>query len=186
MLKLHSLFLILVLLSPTITFIPRSTNDEREWLLQYINADPYSTYNYARRISEISLNTSIAHYSYRVAGSPGEKAVNAWIKALLASWGLRVWEEKFQFITWDIYDEPRITIFWNISEPDGSQTFRVYPEHYTYGTDSNDIEANITFLPLPKYFSMNPLPSEIRHLWSLVNTTNKIVLIGREIIFNSE
>ena len=176
------IFLILILpLRPSYVSL---NNENYNWLIEFIDENPFSAYYYAANISLISTNVSLAHYSFRAAGSPGEYQVFLYIKNLLESWNLNVRVEKFTFISWDIYDEPNITLIISDHNETYNETHRVYPEHYTFGTPPEGIVANVCYLPLPSVFSSEPLPEEILQVWNQTNISGKIVLIGREVFFN--
>ncbi len=60
-----------------------SENENKNWLLEFIDENTSSAYYYAANISLMSINISLAHYSFRAAGSPGEYQVFLYIKNLL-------------------------------------------------------------------------------------------------------
>ena len=155
-------------------------NANFSWLLELVDEDSESAYNYTAAISRISLDTNLSHYSFRVGGSPGEYHVCKYIEDLLIRWNISVRSEEFSFINWDVFSEPNITILWG----NNSETYRVYPEHYTFGTPLEGIKANICYLPLPGHYSYDPLPEDVLDQWNKINVTGKIVLIGREVLFN--
>ena len=176
------IFLILILpLRPSYVSL---NNENYNWLIEFIDENPFSAYYYAANISLISINVSLAHYSFRAAGSPGEYQVFLYIKNLLESWNLDMRVEKFSFISWDIYDEPNITLIISGENETYNETYRVYPEHYTFGTPPSGLVANVCYLPLPDIFISEPLPDEILEIWNQTNISGKIVLIGRDVFFN--
>jgi len=179
--KLVSLLILSLLLNLTAT-VNILDDDSASWLVSYIDENPKSTYDSAYYISNLTINNTISHYSYRVAGSPGEKAVADWLENILSEWGFNVVIEEFDFISWDIYSGPKIQVFW---DDNTSETFRVYPEHYSYGFNEN-ITVQIVYLPLPRYFRYDPLPDKIKEKWYNINTSGKIVLVGREVMFNND
>ena len=168
-----------LLITPTIL---RTDYEESNWLIQYIDENPWSTYNYASNISAISLNRSLSRYSFRAGGSIGEYQVYLYLKKLLESWSLETKVDEFNFIEWSIYDEPNITI----TIENETETTRIYPVHYTFGTPDEGLIANITYLPLPSKFSYDPLPENLTLIWNTTNISNKILLIGREVLFNAD
>jgi len=168
-----------------LVFIPPPSNtisqyENNTWLVDFIDENPYSAYYYAANISSISTNKTLARYSFRVGGSPGEYHVYLYLKSLLESWGLEVKVEEFNFINWDIYSEPNITLYIG----DEVKTVRIYPEHYTFGTPERGLIGNLTYLPLPLNLSQPSLPSNITEIWDKTNISGKILLIGREVLFN--
>ncbi|MHA1721473.1 MAG: M28 family metallopeptidase [Candidatus Baldrarchaeia archaeon] len=180
--KIVPFIFLFILFSLTLLEVPAMENEAADvsWFRSFVDEDPESAYNYAASISRISLNTSLSHYSFRVGGSPGEYFVYRYIESLLNKWNISTHTEEFSFINWDIFGEPNITIMWGNS----NETYRIYPEHYTFGTPIEGLKANICHLPLPKHYSRNPLPEDIAIRWNKTNVNGKIVLIGREVLFN--
>ncbi|MGQ4833868.1 MAG: M28 family metallopeptidase [Candidatus Asgardarchaeia archaeon] len=156
-----------------------SSDSDYSWLINLIEEDPTSTYNYAEAISNFTIDTTISHFSYRAIGSPGERYVFEFLKNFALSRGLIVKEQMFEFTNWDIYSVPNITI------NNGNEVFtlRVYPAHYSYGTPNDGLNGTLVYLPLPETTSTVKFPSNISEIWNTTDITGKIVIIGREVRF---
>ena len=175
-----ALSLICLFLIMPLSNTPIISEDDENWLFDYIDMDPNSAYFYAANLSAIASNVSISGYSYRSAGSLGEYYSHLYIKDLLTSFGLNIKIEEFNFINWNIYDKPNMTL----TIGGDSKVVDIYPTHFTFGTGVNGVSGEIVYLPLPLYFSEEPLPDDIKEIWDSTSISNKIVLIGREVMFN--
>jgi hypothetical protein len=131
-------------------------------------------------------NISSRHFGFRAAGSQGANETAFWIKDWLESFGLDAWLEPFQFAGWDLLSEPSLVV-----DADGDQnttsdqvsicSFQC--EHFSWFTPDNGVFADLAVLPLPSaadrtQIGRTPIDTA---LWDAVNTTGKIVLIGREV-----
>jgi len=143
-------------------------------------------YNYDLELENIALE----HYAFRSGGSAGANETAHWIKEQFESFGLEAWLEPFEFTTWDLMSKPSLMI-----DDDGNpattydqnviSSFQC--EHYSWPTSPSGAFADLVILPLPdaeSYFEigMNPINTTA---WNAINTTGKVVLIGREVRFSS-
>ncbi|MEM3459108.1 MAG: M28 family peptidase [Candidatus Bathyarchaeia archaeon] len=135
-------------------------------------------------------NMALEHYAFRSGGSAGANETVYWIKEKFESFGLEAWLEPFEFTTWDVTSKPSLVI-----DDDGNpnttydqtvlSSFQC--EHYSWPTSPNGAFADLVILPLPEaasYFEIgvNPINTTA---WNAINTTGKIVLIGREVRWSS-
>ena len=174
--------LIVIIFGFLFSMVVHSENSSYDWFFSFIDEDPNSAYGYASDICSITLNVDVSGYSYRVAGSQGEYQVFLYIKNLLSEWGFDVKIHEFDFINWDIEEEPFIKATF------GNETTveRIYPLHYTFSTPTEGLNTTIEVLPLPQVFMEGPLPDDIKEVWDKTNISGKIVLVGREVRFNSD
>jgi len=139
-------------------------------------------YNYDLELEEIALQ----HYAFRSGGSAGAEEAAYWIKERFESFGLAAWLEPFEFTNWTLLEKPSLII-----DEDGNQgttgdqvvisSFQC--EHYSWPTPEEGIFADLVILPLPPAadhteLGKNPIDTTA---WDAVNTTGKILLIGREV-----
>ena len=95
---------------------------------------------YALELEALTLNHSLSSYSYRSAGSPGAEAAANWITDKLKSFGLEVKVEKFNFLTWELYDKPSLTLYVD-SQPIRLETFT--PFHLSWPTPEKGLKGNL-------------------------------------------
>jgi len=135
-------------------------------------------------------NISYGHYAFRSGGSAGANETANWIKAQFESFGLETYLEPFSFTTWDVLDKPSFLI-----DDDGNQNTTgdqtvISPfqcEHYSWPTLEDGVFADLVILPLPyaadgSEIGLRPINMTA---WNAVDTTGKIVLIGREVRMSS-
>ncbi len=131
-------------------------------------------------------NIAFSNPSFRSSGSLGANETANWIKEQFESFGLEAWLEPFQFATWTLLEKPSLII-----DEDGNKdtmndqvligSFQC--EHYSWFTPSEGVFADLVTLPLPTAadrteIGKHPIDTAT---WDTINTTGKIVLIGREI-----
>jgi len=129
-----------------------------------------------------------SHFEFRSAGSPGAHESAHWIREQLESSGLETLLEPFEFTTWNITSKPTLLIDedGNVnSTNDQSSMETLLPTHLSWSTPPGDVFADLVVLPLPPAANrgevgLNPL-NETE--WA-VNTTGKVVLIGKEVGWN--
>jgi len=149
-----------------------------------------NAYNYDLELEKIALNHSISNYAFRSGGSTGANATAMWLKGQFESFGLETHLESFEFTNWNLLSQPTLII-----DEDGvintthDQTLlnSFQSEHYSWPTDEGGVFADFVVLPLPtaanfSEIGANPIDTA---LWNAVNTQGKIVLIGREVLWNS-
>lgn len=131
-------------------------------------------------------NISSRHFGFRASGSQGANETAFWIKERLEDFGLEAWLEPFQFAGWDLLSKPSLAV-----DTDGNQNTKsdqvpinsFQCEHFSWPTPNNGAFADLVILPLPRatdHTQLGTTPIDTA-LWNTVNTTGKIVLIGREI-----
>lgn len=128
--------LLILLLYP-----PFSVKAETSPIDPMLFLDPGKMLEYALELEALTLNHNLSSYSYRSAGSPGAEASANWIAGKLRSFGLEVKVEKFTFLTWELYDEPSLTLYVD-SQPVRLETFT--PFHLSWPTPKEGLKGNIT------------------------------------------
>ena len=134
-------------------------------------------------------NLTLRYPAYRSSGSAGGLAAAQWIVDKLQLMGLSAWKEDFLFTAWDLRSKPDLVI-----DSDGNMTTREdrFPlpsfdcEHLSWPTPI-DLTSDIVTLPLPSAASRydigtRPIDDQA---WDAVNTTGKMLVIGREVRWNS-
>jgi hypothetical protein len=122
---------------------------------------------------------ALSHPDFRSAGSIGANETANLIKEKFESFGLEAWLEPFEFTNWSLLDKPSLVI-----DEDGNQSTigSFQCEHYSWPTPSYGVFADLVILPLPPAANFSEIGVNQINMteWS-VDTTGKIVLIGREI-----
>jgi len=139
-------------------------------------------YNYDLELETIAYS----HYAFRAGGSLGANETANWIKGQFESFGLEAWLEPFEFTTWDLSSKPSL-----LTDDDGDQgttsdqivipTFQC--DHYSWPTPESGVFADLVILPLPEAANIDELSTKNINMteWSSIDTTGKVVLIGREV-----
>jgi len=136
---------------------------------------------------DLELETiALSHPDFRSAGSIGANETANLIKEQFESFGLDAWLEPFQFTNWGLLSKPSLVI-----DEDGNQyttndqhvigSFQC--EHYSWPTLEEGIFADLVILPLPSadnYTELGKYPIDTS-TWDTIDTTGKIVLIGKEV-----
>jgi len=137
-------------------------------------------------LEKIAFNHSLSKYSFRSGGSSGANATADWLIDELNSFGVETFAEPFQFANWDVLSEPTLLI-----DDDGSpatlgdqtviRSFQT--THYSWPSPDGGDFADLVVLPLPPAanydeIGMNPIDHTA---WNAIDTSAKIVLIGREV-----
>ena len=126
------------------------------------------------------------HLAFRSSGSEGANESANWIKEKFESFGLEAWLEPFEFTTWDLSSKPSLVIDddGNPSTTSDQTTINSFQcEHYSWPTPESGTFADLVILPLPEaanYGELGKSPINTTE-WDAINTTGKIVLIGREV-----
>ena len=131
-------------------------------------------------------NIAYRHPDFRSAGSLGANETATWIKEQFLDIGLEAWLEPFEFTNWTLLSKPSLAI-----DEDGNQTTTgdqeiigsFQCEHYSWFTPSEGVFADLVVLPLPTAanhteIGKNPIDQVA---WDAIDTTGKILLIGREV-----
>jgi len=140
------------------------------------------TYNYDLELENIAYG----HYAFRSGGSEGANETANWIKGQFESSELETWLEPFEFTTWDLTSKPSL-----LTDDDGNQSTTTDQieitsfqcEHYSWPTPESGVFADLVILPLPEAANRDELATKTVNMtqWNAINTTGKIVLIGREV-----
>ncbi|MEM0008063.1 MAG: M28 family peptidase [Candidatus Bathyarchaeia archaeon] len=184
-----SLFLIIALLAPRYDgkhafCFQNSLSPVETQIIELVNGT--RAYGYDLALEEISL----AYPDFRSSGSSGAYEAAIWIKEQFESFGLNAWLEPFTFVNWTLEAKPLLVI-----DEDGDpgtvndsiiiNSFQC--EHYSQPLWLGSFE-DLVVLPLPPAANYNEAHSssiDPTTLWNTINTTDKIVLTGREIRWNS-
>lgn len=175
--------LLIPLFLPSNIFSQTSTlavsTDENQ-ILALVNGT--RAYNYDLSLEDIAYS----HYAFRSAGSIGANETANWIRAQFENVGLETHLEPFQLTTWDLTGKPALAI-----DDDGNPattadqtTIRTFEsEHFSWPTPTGGAFSDLVILPLPacadySQIGVNPINTTA---WNAVNTTGKILLIGREV-----
>jgi hypothetical protein len=180
--RLASFLLILTISMSTTAVVPSnigavaSLTPVESHALALVNAT--EALSYALHLESIALS----HPAFRAAGSVGADETADWIAEQFQGFGLQVNKEEFQFTCWDLKSKPTLTI-----DDDGDpatmanqtviESFQC--EHYSW---PGNAFADLVVLPLPpaaNYIEIGAVP--IGDLWDSIDTTGKIVLVGREV-----
>jgi hypothetical protein len=108
------------------------------------------------------------------------------IREKFKSFGLEAWLEPFEFTNWSLLSKPSLVV-----DEDGNQSTTIDQividsfqcEHYSWPTPADGVFADLVILPLPiatdhSQLGVNPIDMTV---WNSINTTGKILLIGREV-----
>jgi hypothetical protein len=131
-------------------------------------------------------NIAYSHPDFRSSGSSGAFEAANWIKGKLESFGLQSWLEPFQFTNWTLLDNASLVIDEDgNSNTVGDQTSidSFQCEHLSWPTPIDGVFADLVVLPLPVLSDrsqIGTIPINMT-LWDSINTTGKIVLVGREV-----
>lgn len=147
-------------------------------------------YDYDLELEKIAYNHTLSNYAFRAAGSSGANATADWLMKQFESFGLETYKESFQFTNWDVLSKPTLII-----DDDGNSSTTgdqiaidsFQCEHYSWPTSPSGAFADLVVLPLPpaaSYFELG-VNSINQTEWNAINTTGKILLIGREVRWSS-
>lgn len=148
-----------------------------------------SAYDYDLELERIALDHNLSDYSFRTAGSRGANQTANWILRQLQSLGLQTALEPFEFTTWNLPSQPTLTIDQesNPNTTDDQIIIKSFQStQMSWPTPEGGIFADLVILPLPdnvlySHFSAGSLPPYNASAWIQINTTGKILLIGREV-----
>jgi hypothetical protein len=139
-------------------------------------------YDYDLELENISYN----HPDFRSSGSSGAFEAANWIKGKFESFGLQSWLEPFQFTNWTLLDNASLVIDEDgnpntVGDQTSIDSFQC--EHLSWPTPIDGVFADLVVLPLPVLSDrsqIGTIPINMT-LWDSINTTGKIVLVGREV-----
>lgn len=145
-----------------------------------------NAYEYDLELERIAYDHTLSNYSYRSGGSSGANATADWLVEQLANLGLEVHKEQFQFTTWEVLSKPEFIVdddgdFGTTGDQTSFDCFTC--EHYSWPTPPGGVSADLVVLPLPpasSYSQIGLYPINTTE-WNSIDTTGKIVLIGREV-----
>jgi len=149
-----------------------------------------NAYDYDLELEGIALDHNVSGYSFRSAGSPGANATANWIEDQFQSLGLETQLEPFDFTNWYLPSSPTLVVDQQgSSNATGGQVAigSFEPVQYSCPTPEGGVSGDIVVLPLPNGLSYSNFVSgdilgQYFHLeWSGIDTTGKIVLVGREV-----
>jgi hypothetical protein len=143
-------------------------------------------YKYDLELEKIGLNHSLSGYSFRSSGSIGANASVEWIQEQFESFGLDTHTEEFQFTTWNMMTKPvlKVDLDGNPNTIDDQVVIDSFqPKHYSWPTSDEGVYAQLLTLPLPDVQSHAGVGGARYDAaaWLAVNTTGKILLVGREV-----
>ncbi len=129
---------------------------------------------------------SAGHPAYRVAGSAGAEEAADMIAQTFQDYGLEVSEESFEMPVWDLSASPYL-----FYDDDGDpNTDMVAVASFNAEGFSLPIEGikELATLPLPSTLNRVSIGNEPidEEAWSNVNTTDKALLIGREVRWDTD
>ena len=162
---------------------PNLTSVENQ-IISMINGT--NAYNYDLELENMTLNHTISGYSFRSSGSVGANATAEWIQEMFESFGLETQAEAFQFTTWNMMTQPVLKVDLD-ANPNTTEDQVVIdsfqPQHYSWPTPEGGVFAPIVILPMPEVSSHAGVQGARYdpQAWLAVNTTGKILLVGREI-----
>lgn len=169
---------------PVKTELPAHTSTISSSLEQQVVAlvNGSRTYNYDLELENIAYG----NYAFRAGGSVGANESANWIKEQFESFGLEAWLEPFEFTTWDLLSKPSL-----LTDDDGNVSTTsdqiMIPsfqcEHYSWPTPESGVFSDLVILPLPDAGNRDELSTKTINMteWDAIDTTGKIVLIGREV-----
>lgn len=126
--------------------------------------------------------------AYRCAGSAGANASAQWILSRFKALGLESWYEEFQFFGWDLRSRPVMEIsFVNQTGVHNSTLDSFQAEQFSFPTGLGGSTGALVSLPLPETSSISYLTdlSYDPTLWRDLDVHDKVVLVGREVRWNS-
>lgn len=143
-------------------------------------------YEYDLELERIAYNHTLSHYSSRSGGSSGANATADWLVEQFQEYGLEAYKEPFQFSTWDLLSKPTLVVDddGNLTTVSDQTTINSFVSiHCSYPTPPQGVFGDLVVLPLPSaadYSEVGMNPINITE-WNAIDTTGKILLIGREV-----
>ncbi len=162
-------------------------SDQEAQVVSLVNGT--RAYDYDLELERIALDHGNSDYAFRSAGSPNANRTADWIKDQFDSFGLETSLESFQFTAWNLPGQPILVL-----DEDGNPNTAVDQtsvrsfqcQHFSWPTVANGTFADICVLPMPDgllygNFRQQNMPLGVKLEWNDINTTGKIVLVGREV-----
>ena len=159
--------------------------EQEKVILHLVNGS--SIYQLDKQLEAIGLK----YPAFRSAGSIGANETADFIYKTFNGMGLHTWNESFDFQTWDLRKVPSLMVDMDgnaSTVEDRVELESFQADHLSWPSLQNGSEGAVVVLPLPNTSSY----SEIRYTpldadsWEGINTTGKIVVVGREVRWNSE
>ncbi|MDH5746417.1 MAG: M28 family peptidase [Candidatus Bathyarchaeota archaeon] len=140
--------------------------------------DGSEAYSFDMQLESIALS----HHAFRAAGSAGADEAADWIAGRFESFGLEVEKEEFQFTSWDLLGEPTLVIDEDGDFATVEDQFKIESFQCAHYSLPGDVFADLVVLPLPPAANPDEVGAvPIGTLWDAIDTTDKVVLVGREI-----
>jgi hypothetical protein len=167
-----------------VCFSSSSLNPTEAQIVALVNGT--RAYSYDLALEEITCK----YPDFRSSGSAGAYEAAVWIKEKFESFGLNAKLEPFTFVNWTLEAKPLLLIdqdgdIGTVNDVSVLDSFQC--EHYSKPLWLSSLK-DLVVLPLPPAANYDEVRSSIVNpitMWSTINTTNKIVLIGREVRWNS-
>lgn len=142
------------------------------------------SYDYAMKLEEMALNQTLSGFSFRSGGSSGAAKVAEWIETQFRSFGLETTKESFEFTNWSLQSKPELIIAHGETKLNIS-SFQA--AHFSKPTPENGAPKDLAVLPLPEASDISEIGKNSINttLWNSINTQEKIVLVGKEVRWNT-
>jgi len=148
-----------------------------------------NAYDKDLELERIALDHNGSGYAFRSAGSPGANQTANWIKSQFESLGLETHLESFEFTNWSMPSQPTLVIDQdnNADTVDDQVVMKSFQAaHYSLPTPEGGVFSDLVALPLPEnlwYWQIREgdVPTYNASAWARIDTTGKILLIGREV-----
>lgn len=161
-----------------------SLTSQESQVIELINGT--GAYNYDLELEKIALNHSVSNYAFRAGGSAGATATAMWLKQQFENFGLETSLESFEFTNWNLLSKPSLIIddYGNLSTTDDQTSMDSFQsEHYSWPTPEGGVSTDLVVLPLPEAADFSDIGSNSidTAVWNSIDTSGRIVLIGREV-----
>jgi hypothetical protein len=135
-------------------------------------------------------NLTMGYPAYRSAASDGCSAAADWIEQRMTERGLTAHSESFSFPSWDLRSLATLDIAPDGDLDNANGLLRISSfnaEQWSHPSAPNGSDGVLIYLPLPDAASREDVGKRpIDHaVWNSVNTTGKVVLVGKEVRWSS-
>jgi len=149
-----------------------------------------NAWNYDLELERIALDNSNSNYAFRSSGSVGANETARWIKEQFENLGLETTMESYEFTTWNLPHQSSLVIYDGDSSAESNQTIisSFQSTHYSWPTPEGGVFRDLVVLPLPENLSRTQIFQRTSYnvtAWNAINSTDKILLIGYELRWNS-
>ncbi len=133
-------------------------------------------------LTEALCNISSRHLTYRISGSQGANEAAEFIADRFSSYGLQVTVENFTMPVWNLTAAPALSIVVENSTGDAAIGSFIC-EGFSEPTPAGGLVGELVTLPLPQASDYGEIGRRAidRQAWDNINTTGRILLIGREV-----